>query len=386
MYEAFQASMDAKRFDGFKIADTFSTWELQRDHPVIHVTHDREQNHFRITQKRYLNGDSNNVDSGHWFIPLNFAHSGNPDFLDTNISHYFELATSEKTISTVDIPGFADDNWFVFNKQQLNFYRVNYDDKNWHSIVRTLNSESFNQIHVHNRAQLVDDALYFAFDGYIGFDIAFGILTYLEHETEYLPWAAASNYLDRLDYLLLEKRSLREKFYELINHLVSRMFANHGIEQQQDDKISTKQACEFAINWACRTGSVECLKQSLDQIRLMSVEQNAIPKPEEPLELAFICNGLKAANKSEEFKKIWIKLKNSTDQSERLKLIDSLACSSEPMNIRSFLEASIALNSDVNYRPHERSRIFNSILSSSSEGISETLEFLTKHFIEIQNS
>lgn len=112
---------------------------------------------------------------------------------------------------------------FVFNKQQLNFHRANYDVENWCSIIRVLNSESCYQIHVLNRAQLVVDAL--NFDGNIGFDIAFDILSYLEHETEYFPWAAASrNYLNRLDYLLLDS-GVRETVHEFVNHLVARMLS-----------------------------------------------------------------------------------------------------------------------------------------------------------------
>lgn len=382
LYEAFQAAMDSKGFTDFNFADAFSTWELQSGHPVIHVSLDRAQNSLRITQKRYLNAESNSIDTSSWFIPLNFAHANSPDFDDTTITHYFEHGTSEKTISIADFPGFDGNNWFMFNKQQLNFYRVNYDVENWHNIIRVLNGESFHQIHVLNRAQLVDDALNFAIDGYIDFDIALGILAYLEHETEYLPWAAASNCLDRLDYLLLDS-GVREAFHKFVNHLVARIFSKHGLEQQQNDEILTKYAREFSINWACRMGNERCLRETFNQIQYSTIDQRTIAKP---LEIAFICNGLRAADRSQEFVYFWTKLKNSSDQSERLRLIDGLACSSEPENIRSFLQTSTAFNSDVNYRLHERARIFSSVLSSSSVGISETLDFLIGNFLDVQAS
>ena len=139
---------------------------------------DKVNKHFRMTQKRYLNAASNSA--------LNFMHFSDPDIEDTTITDYFVNEAIEKIISTENIQGFNENEWFLFNKQQLSYYRVNYDSDNWKNIVKVLNSEHYNQIHVLNRAQLVDDALNFAFDGYIDFDVAFGVLAHLEREIGYL--------------------------------------------------------------------------------------------------------------------------------------------------------------------------------------------------------
>ena len=371
--------MDAKGFNDFKFLDAFSTWELQSGYPVIHVNHDKDLNEFRITQKRYLNSDSNSVDSSSWFIPLNFAHANHPDFDDTITTHYFENGSNVKIISTQSIEGFDVNGWFVFNKQQLNYYRVNYDFENWHNIIKVLNSENYQSIHVMNRAQLVDDALNFAFDGFINFDVALGVLTYLHHETDNLPWASVNNYLERIDNLL-SGTATRASYHEFLRHLVSRMYARHGIQQSNGEAFLTKAARELAINWSCRTGNIKCQQETYAEIKQAMTERREIPKP---LEIAFLCNGLKGENKSEEFVYFWRKMRESSDQADRLRLIDGLSCSDDSQNIKSFLESSTARNSDVDYRLHERTRIFYSVLSSSSIGISSILNFMSNDINEI---
>jgi aminopeptidase N len=371
--------MSERNFNDFKFAEAFSSWELQRGSPIIHVSHEKNQKQFRITQKRYLNADSNNIDSSSWFIPINFAHSSNPDFDDSRIEYYFEAGTSELIISTSNIDGFDDGGWFVFNKQQLGFYRVNYDFENWHNIIKVLNSGNYQQIHVLNRAQIVDDVMNFAIDGYVDFNIALGVLAYLRHETDYLPWASAMNYLDRLDHLLLGSE-VHQMFHQFVNHLVTTMYDTHGLREKADEDFLNKNAREIAINWSCRSGNVRCLRDSYVEVVDSMKEGKSIPKP---LEIAFLCNAIKGTGKTEIFMHFWRKLYESTDQAERLRIIDGLACATDPEIVKSFLESSLGYNSDVNYRLHERVRIFNSVLTQSSIGARAALNLWKENFRDI---
>lgn len=369
--------MTEKSFNDFNFAEAFSTWELQRGYPVVHIKYEKDAKQFRITQKRYLNADSNNIDTSSWFIPLNFAHANNPDFDDTRITQYFEQGTSEKLVSVENVD---EGEWFVFNKQQLGYYRVNYDFENWHNIIRVLNGENYRQIHVLNRAQIVDDVMNFAIDGHVDFNVALGVLMYLRHETDYLPWASAVNYLDRLDYLLLGSE-VHQMFRQFVSHLVSMMYVTHGMSERNGEDFLNKNAREIAINWSCRSGNVRCLNDAHVQVHTSITQGKSISKP---LEIAFICQGIKGNGKTEEFVHFWRKFYDSTDQSERLRIIDGLACATDSEIIKSLLDSSVAYTSDVNYRLHERSRVFNSILSSSSIGIDSTLDFLEENFLDVQ--
>lgn len=372
--------MTAHSFNDFQFAEAFSTWELQRGYPLIHVVYEKDHKQFRLTQKRYLNADTNSIDSSSWFIPLNFAHANNPDFDDTKVTQYFMLDTSEKIISTENIEGFNDTEWFVFNKQQLGFYRVNYDFENWHNLIKVLNSESYQQIHVLNRAQIVDDVMNFAIDGHLNFDVALGILMYLRHETDYLPWASAVNYLDRLDYMLLGTE-VHEMFHQMVGILISKMFIAHGMHEKAGENFLNKNARELAINWLCRSGNARCLRDTYVQLHTAMSEGKSIPKP---LEISFLCNGIKGNGKIEHFLFFWRKMFDSTDQAERLRIIDGIACADDHDIIKTLLDTSVSWTSDVNYRLHERLRIFNSVLTSSSIGIDSTLNFLADNFMEAE--
>lgn len=181
----------------FDFEAAFRSWELQAGYPVINVIYDQQSRRFWINQQRYLTFKNQTTDEpSHWIIPLNFAIQSDSDFLDTRITNYFP---SNVDMFTVTAPAaFDSSQWFIFNKQQLGYYRVNYDASNWNALTAALNSDEFNQIHVLNRAQLIDDALNFANGGYLEYDVLIGILTYLSRETEYTPWYSADRFISTL--------------------------------------------------------------------------------------------------------------------------------------------------------------------------------------------
>lgn len=99
----------------------------------------------------------------------------------------------------IDVPAQHNANdWFIFNKQQLGYYRVNYDQSNWNALAAFLSTANFNRIHVLNRAQLLDDLINFASGGYVEYDVVYNLLSYLHRETEYTPWFAADRFISTL--------------------------------------------------------------------------------------------------------------------------------------------------------------------------------------------
>lgn len=188
--------MTQRGLTSFDFDVAFRSWETQKGYPVITVTVDGTS-HFQITQERFFT-DKKAVsdDKSSWYIPLNFATASSPNFDDTQITNFF--INGQETSSIAAPSSFDASQWFVFNKQQLGYYRVNYDFKNWHALIVALNSDDFDKIHVLNRAQLIDDSLSFAAGGYMDYNVAFGILGYLSRETEYTPWAAADRFISQL--------------------------------------------------------------------------------------------------------------------------------------------------------------------------------------------
>lgn len=197
MYDAFQTVMDRAVFTDFDFATAFKMWELQRGYPIVHVSYSDAASQFQITQERYFTRKpETSDDTSNWYIPLNYATQSDPNFDDTKITGYFNNGLP--SIAVPVPPTFDANQWFIFNKQQLGYYRVNYDAANWNAIILALNSVEFDKIHVLNRVQLIDDAVNFAAGGYINYDTLFGLLKYLSRETEYTPWYSADRFISQL--------------------------------------------------------------------------------------------------------------------------------------------------------------------------------------------
>jgi len=185
---AFVEVMQEEGINDLDFDRAFRTWELQRGYPLITVSHNIQSQAFEITQERFFAATNTNTDESSWYIPLNFATSSSSNFDDTSITDYFVDGETTKQISTSASAAF---DWYVFNKQQLGFYRVNYDEANWNAIVTALNSEAYADIHVLNRAQLIDDSIAFATLGLTDYTLSMDLIAYLFYETEYTPFSAA---------------------------------------------------------------------------------------------------------------------------------------------------------------------------------------------------
>lgn len=305
---------------------------------------------------------------------MNFATASDSNFEDTTFTHYF---TNDQFSITIPYPdGFDSSQWYVFNKQQIGYYRVNYNIANWNALIKVLNSENFEQIHVLNRAQLIDDSLNFAADNLLDYDVPLGILSYLTRETDYVPWRAAVNNLDKLESLLIDEQS-QANFKRFVRHLLRRMYVTFEITEELGDLIPDKYGRELAFDWTCRMGDAACLSKAYEATKRQAFDGVKIPAP---MQIVYICHGLKGDDKQDEFNALWGQMKASTDQAERLRILDGLMCSSDPDLLNSLLNDVLDSSDDLDYRKHERQRIMNNIFIRSSVGVKAMADFLSASY------
>lgn len=197
LVDTFAQVMESFNLQTFDFDAAFRSWELQAGYPIITVSYNEQSRQFSVVQQRYFTNKAQATNEpSSWYIPLNFATPSASNFEDTTFSHYF---VNNQDVFMIDVPAqFNAGDWFVFNKQQLGYYRVNYDANNWNALIATLNSNNYNQIHVLNRVQLIDDAVNFASGGYLEYEVLFDILSYLHRETEYTPWFSADRFISTL--------------------------------------------------------------------------------------------------------------------------------------------------------------------------------------------
>lgn len=173
----------------------FRSWENTKGYPVIHVTYTTDS--FRITQERFFGNKEQRINDGSsWFIPINYATAQNPNFEDTTITDWF---VNGEEMWNILAPQHNPNSWYVFNKQQLGYYRVNYDANNWKLLSEVLSSSDYNKIHVMNRAQLIDDSFALANAGYLDdYQVPYDILKYMVNEDDFFPWYSANRYISTL--------------------------------------------------------------------------------------------------------------------------------------------------------------------------------------------
>jgi aminopeptidase N len=67
---------------------------------------------------------------------------------------------------------------------------VLYNEKNYKLLTNYLKSENHSNIHPLNKAQLLDDSLNLARAGVLNYSTALDLTTYLERETDFIPWVS----------------------------------------------------------------------------------------------------------------------------------------------------------------------------------------------------
>lgn len=91
--------------------------------------------------------------------------------------------------------------WIKFNKDQVGYYRVNYELSEWKLLSEALSTES-NNFSTADRAHLLNDAFSLAEATQLDYEIALNLTRYLANETENVPWSVAASKLSVIRKLM----------------------------------------------------------------------------------------------------------------------------------------------------------------------------------------
>lgn len=226
-----------------------------------------------------------------------------------------------------------------------------------------------------SRSQIVDDVFEFAKTERLGYDVALDVASYLEHELEYVPWSSAFSALSFVDRQFAGNSNY-STFHKYVNSLVAHLFNATGFEDVNNEAHYNKQSRILAINWACRTGSEECLKQSNTKLKQYltgtTIHQN--------VRASILCNGLRNGT-IDDFLGLWKKLEGEQDLVERSRIISGLTCSRDEEQLTALIQTSTgsAIN-ELSYKSSsERYRVFNNIVSNGQVGLKVAIAFLLEN-------
>ncbi|BFF91848.1 aminopeptidase N [Drosophila madeirensis] len=361
----------------YDIKSIMDSWTLQTGYPVINVTRDYAGKSAKLSQERYLLNTqiSRAHRGGCWWVPLSYTTQGEQDFNNTAPKAWMECGkTGESLPKTIqDLPG--NDQWVIFNTQLSTLYKVNYDSHNWKLLIETLTEGDFERIHVINRAQLIDDALYLAWTGEQDYEIAMRLIGYLQREREYLPWKSALENLRRVGRIVRQTPEF-QFFKRYMKKLVTPIYMDlNGLNDtfsgiQQQDQILLK---TMIANWACQYQVGDCVPQALQYYRNWRSEAQPDETNPVPLNLrgTIYCTSIRHGSDSDwEF--LWARYKNSNVAAEKRTILTALGCSREVWILQRYLE--------MTYDPNQAIRKQDSMWAFQAIAFNEVGSLLAKKY------
>lgn len=354
------------------VSTIMRTWENQAGYPLITVS--RNGNQLNITQERFYYTAPQTPSSALWWVPINYVVGSNPNFTNTKPDLWLQGQKNLVVSNDTAPKKWTTNDWVVVNIQESSYYRVNYDESLWNALINQLNGNDYEEIHLLNRAQLVDDSLNLARAGIIDYSISFRVLEYLSKEADYIPWASANRGLTLLNRWL-SGTTTYANYQSFVRRIVEPLYKRLGVEVVANEPKLDRYGRNIAINLACQAGLESCLTDSAEKLRqLMTVKDFKI-SPD--LQSAIYCNALRTAD-SDAFFFLQNKMLSSEDQAERTLIIAALGCSQDETLLKSFLNLAITPGDAL--RLQEKFRVFAAPANNGELGLRVLMNFVEKNF------
>ncbi|KAG5333954.1 AMPN Aminopeptidase, partial [Acromyrmex charruanus] len=294
--------------DDLNLAVRLYHWTMQERYPILQMTRDKiYRNKVIITlQKDYYN---NSYPTNMWihvtYVTKNSSNYTREEWLSPNMS-YLELTIKE-------------DDWIIINVQQAGYYRINYDNDNWRKLARYLNSTEYMNVHVLNRAQIIDDAYFFLLRNKLEYSFFEQLTYYLSNETNYVAWYPMFKILENISGFFPFSKSTRIK--EHFQKILVFLLFNIGYVDLKNENDFTKCLRHEAVKWACVLNSQECMAVATSD--LMQLYENSKLYQIFPgwKEWTY-CKGIMKANNI-----TWNKVLNEEKKPLNNQLLEFLACS-----------------------------------------------------------
>ncbi|XP_001662886.2 aminopeptidase N [Aedes aegypti] len=369
LYVGLQSAIQGKNVlpEGVTVKAIMDTWANEKGYPVLSVRRTYETGDIIISQERFIS-DRKVPNTNVWMIPYNYVHQSKADFDD--LSTFSWLSTKAARINT-EVPA---NEWIIFNKQQVGYYRVNYDANNWELITNALinNLSSIDRL---NRAQLIDDAYWLARSGRLDIEVLMKLLTYLKDETEYAPWTAANNVLSYFNGKLRGTPAYKD-FTTMVDHLIKKVYKTLDVTAVSDtEPLLHKYLKQTISTWACLIGNEDCLKRTKEALQKEVTE--GIPVHPDVATVVY-CNGLRTADVAE-YQYLYKRIYPTQNWAFRSMIISALGCSENKQFLKDFLQTAIGGSGsgvEINYKTAERTQIVQAVYSGGRAGVDALIEFL----------
>ncbi|XP_055325495.1 uncharacterized protein LOC129579438 [Sitodiplosis mosellana] len=328
LYAAFQEQLS----NGLNVTEFMSGWISQPGYPVLNVNVSSDRKSIQISQRKFLRNNAEHQDKTLWHIPITYAsNKENVDFKQTKTDTFFAEESR-----TIDLPEAIE--WIVFNVQQTGYYRVNYDGATWAAIDKVLYT-SPTTIHVHNRAQIVDDALSLARGHQHNYPQALNTIKYLRNETDYIPWLSAFN---NFDFILARfKNEEAALFKDFVLDLLTNVYAHLGFYPKETDKRLDIYNRNNVLKYACKLGHKQCIDDARAEFDKLLQKNYKIPVNLVPV---VYCSVISEGS-DKEWTYLWEKFQKENVAAEQVTILNALGCTKQAHLITKYFD--LILSDDI---------------------------------------
>lgn len=298
----------------------WAAWTATVGFPLVTV--ERKEKTLTLKQKRFMRLEEGNTKTEQYNIPINVAIDSD-DYSKTTPDFLFKLGSTNATM-TWNLTK-TPEKYYILNKQQTGFYRVNYDTENWNKIKEALMTDDHDKIHVLNRAQIVDDLFNLARAGIVDYPTAVDIIRYIKKEKSYIPWLTAINH----GLTFLSQRVSGEKPHEVfawfILDLTKEIYDHLKFEEVGGAKRTDIYNRANIISWACKYGHEDCIEKSTDLFENFRINGTKVPKDHRN---TVYCNAVRHG-KVEQFDFLYNRFLTEDISAEQLNLLAGMACTKD---------------------------------------------------------
>ncbi|XP_033168800.1 aminopeptidase N [Drosophila mauritiana] len=360
-----QVDRNGRLGKGLNITGIMKCWLGQPGYPLVTVTRNYEDRTAIVSQQRFfITPQFRNrwARSPCWWVPLSYTcpscqHSEIISFSRWLTCPISKPSSKSNTVILGKLEAEPED-WILFNVQHTAPFRVNYDLRNWQLLNKTLaDPNKFRLIHRVNRAQLVDDLFSLAWSGDIEYDMALGILGYLEHEDEFVVWAATEINFERINnvakrnsnYLIFKTfmRLLLERQFKRV--LSSDLTSSSG--NMTHRPVIIRLACEYELPACVSLARREFKKGTPEKGGWMTIQERE----------TVVCTAVKFGTEGDR-DTVESMYKRSNFAAEKESLLTALACS---RNVFALQRVLIWTFESSGVRKQNARRTFKAVVSNS---------------------
>ena len=269
--------------------------------------------------------------------------------------------------------GMKNDDWIIFNIQQVGYYRMSYSSELWYAIASGLR-QNLNQIHAVNREVLADELIigYYTLEELLASDVL-EVLLYLRNEDSSEVW----NRADQLLFTISDKlfgTAVFEDYLKYLQFITRAQLERLGYEELNGEYHDTRLLRIILKIHNCYSLDDFCLSHESEKLQLY-MENNQNPSPD-------FCTAFRTASLPT-FVHFLNEIISDTNVPNRYWIVGGISCTMDKSQLQ--LLTVIIEDEKNELENFERVMIIENMLTTSLVGLEVGFEYLERNLPTISS-